>query len=65
MGHLSETMERIRAERIAKRSFPNNIDNLNKKSESADNGKNSGSNLEKTKDVNIPEDISEIDRLLV
>ena len=72
MGHLSETMERIRAERIARRSFPNNS---NKESESVENDKNSGCNkenikeedIEKTKDINgaICEIASDIDKLLV
>ena len=64
MGHLSETMERIRAERIARKSFPKNS---NKENESVEEGNNSGGNLEKIKDINrnVPEDISETDRLLI
>lgn len=61
-------MERIRTERITKRSFPNNS---SKKNESVDNGKNSGGNLEKIKSTdekdicNLTEDASDIDKLLI
>ena len=55
-------MERIRAERIAQRTFPNNS---NKESESVENANNSGGNLEKTNAVNIQEDISDTDKLLI
>ena len=68
MGHLAETMERIRAERIAQRSFPNIP---NKENESVENGKNSGGDLEKIKDIDRNgllediRDISDADRLLI
>ena len=59
MGHLLETMEKIRAERIASRSFPNNS---SKESESIEKDSNSGGNLEKIEDVN---EKSDIDKLLI
>lgn len=64
-------MERIRAERVIKRSFPNSINNSSKKNESVDNAKNSGSNLEKIKSTDeknidsITEDVSNVDKLLI
>ena len=64
-------MERIRVERIAKRSFPNNINNSSKKNESVENSKNSGGNLEKIKSTdekdigNATEDVSDVDKLLI
>ena len=68
MSHLQETMERIRTERITKRSFPNNS---NKKNDSVDDSKNSGSNLEKIKSTdekdigNLTEEVSDVDKLLI
>ena len=58
MAHLSETMERIRAERIARKVFPINLD---KENESVENANNSGGALEQTKDGMI----SDIEKLLV
>lgn len=64
-------MERIRVERAAKRSFPNNINNSSKRNESVENSKNSGSNLEKInstdeKDIcNVTKGVSDTDKLLV
>jgi hypothetical protein len=64
-------MERIRTERVAKRSFPNSINNSSKKSESVDNAKNSGGNLEKIKskdeqDIDsVTEDVNDVDKLLI
>lgn len=61
-------MGRIRSERIAKRSFPNNS---NKKNDSVEDSKNSGCNLEKIKSTdekdicNITEDASDVDKLLI
>lgn len=50
MGHLAETMERIRAERIAQRTFPNN---LNKRNDNVDDDKNRRCNedIKETKDI--------------
>ena len=64
-------MERIRAERVAKRSFPNRINNSNKKTESVDNSKHSGGNLEKIKitdekDIDsVTEYVGDVDKLLI
>ena len=68
-------MERIRVERITKRSFPNNS---NKKNDGVDNSKNSGGNLEKIKGTDekdignvteyvsdVIEDVSDVDKLLI
>jgi hypothetical protein len=68
---MFEPMERIRAERVAKRSFPNRTNNSNKKTESVDNSKHSGGNLEKIKTTDekdidgMTEDVSDVDKLLI
>lgn len=71
MYHFEEMMERIRAERVAKRTFPNSINSSNKKGESVEKDGNSGDDLEKIKSTgekdidNITEDASDVDRLLI
>ena len=71
MGHLSETMERIRADRIARRAFPHNSYKKNdKENEKVINDKNSVHDLEKTKDIDddISDDkneVSDVDKLLI
>lgn len=67
MGHLAETMERIRAERIAQRTFPNN---LNKRNDNVDDDKNRRCNedikeTKETKEIKEIKEIKDIGELLI
>jgi hypothetical protein len=64
ISHLLEVMERIRGERIARRSFPKDLDKI---SEATGINNNSGCGEEKTKNIgeDIGSDIRNIDELLV